>query len=154
MPRSLTPAATLTGLIPWLSGLLPFVVEHVANGATALGTIPRVHHADDPIVAGFLQDSRRKSRGCRRLGKRLATRRIMAPLWNWNIGSRCADCGVSLWEELHRAFAFGAHEYVCCECGEELGGVFDTQTETWIVPPAPDGRPAPVEHARHASRHS
>jgi hypothetical protein len=64
----------------------------------------------------------------------------MDPKWNWSIGSRCADCGQSLWEELDRAFAFGADEYVCCVCGEEHGGVFDRRTETWTVAPAADGR--------------
>jgi hypothetical protein len=62
----------------------------------------------------------------------------MSPEWNWSTGERCADCGESLWEDLHRAFVYRPRSYVCWDCGLDRGGVFDSELGQWTSAPDVD----------------
>ncbi len=63
----------------------------------------------------------------------------MTPQWDWNIGLRCTDCGQSLWEDSERAFSFAPHEYLCCDCATQRGGIYDPAHQVWTVPPSLEG---------------
>jgi hypothetical protein len=47
----------------------------------------------------------------------------------------CAGCGVELWPAVDRAFASGDSVYLCFECAEHRGGVYDEDEDRWTVAP-------------------
>jgi hypothetical protein len=65
----------------------------------------------------------------------------------WNEPTVCCDCGASIWPEVARAFACSPEAYLCFECAERRGGVFDATEERWIV--APNVADLPDERRPH-----
>ena len=66
----------------------------------------------------------------------------------WDEATTCMDCGAEIWPEVDRAFAYGPEEYLCFECSERRGGVFDIDQDRWTVAPdlcgvADERRPHP-----------
>jgi hypothetical protein len=60
----------------------------------------------------------------------------------------CLECGEAIWPEKDRAFAASPESYLCFECAERRGGVYDAQQDRWTTPPdvtdlADERRPHP-----------
>jgi hypothetical protein len=53
----------------------------------------------------------------------------------------CCACGASLWPDVDRGFACSPDAYLCFQCAEERGGVYDAQEDRWVVPPDVSGLP-------------
>jgi hypothetical protein len=53
----------------------------------------------------------------------------------WEEPEVCADCGAEIWPVDARAFAVGPDVYLCFECAERRGGVYDADKDRWTVPP-------------------
>ena len=66
----------------------------------------------------------------------------------WAEASTCLNCGVELWPDVDRAFASGPGAYLCFECAERRGGVFDADEDSWTV--APDVSGLVDERRQHA----
>lgn len=65
-----------------------------------------------------------------------------------NEASACVDCGEELWPDVGRAFACGPDTYLCFECAERRGGVYEADEDRWTVPP--DVSELPDERRPHA----
>lgn len=57
----------------------------------------------------------------------------------WAEASTCDDCGAELWPDVDRAFASGPDTYLCFECAERRGGVYDADEDRWTVAPDVSG---------------
>ncbi len=66
----------------------------------------------------------------------------------WDELSVCSSCGAELWPEADRAFTYGPGAYLCFECAERRGGVFDAEEDRWTS--APDVSGLPDERRPHA----
>jgi hypothetical protein len=55
--------------------------------------------------------------------------------------SMCIDCGATIWMDGDRSFASGPDVYLCFECAERRGGVYDEAEDRWAVPPDVSGLP-------------
>jgi hypothetical protein len=53
----------------------------------------------------------------------------------------CGDCGATIWADSDRSFMSGPDTYVCFECAERRGGVYDEDEDHWTVPPDVSGLP-------------
>jgi hypothetical protein len=53
----------------------------------------------------------------------------------------CIGCGAELWPDVDRAFACDDDSFLCFECAERRGGVYDADEERWSVPPDVIGLP-------------
>jgi hypothetical protein len=51
----------------------------------------------------------------------------------------CLQCGAELWPEVDRAFPVGPDAYLCFECAERRGGVYDADEDRWVVAPTVAG---------------
>jgi hypothetical protein len=60
---------------------------------------------------------------------------------NWDEAVDCVDCGAVLWPDVDRTFACSADTYLCFECAERRGGVYDEEADGWSVPPDMSGLP-------------
>jgi hypothetical protein len=70
------------------------------------------------------------------------TERAFAGVMNeseWTEVTVCAVCRAQLSPDVDRAFACGPDTYLCFECAEARGGVFDANEDRWIVAPATSG---------------
>ncbi len=54
---------------------------------------------------------------------------------DWDELTRCIECGAELWPEVDRAFACAPEAYLCFECAERRGGVYDADEDRWTTPP-------------------
>ncbi len=59
----------------------------------------------------------------------------------WEETSSCIDCGAELWPDRDRAFPSGPETYLCFDCAERRGGVYDADEDRWTVPPDATGLP-------------
>lgn len=59
----------------------------------------------------------------------------------WEEAVTCADCGAELWPNVDRAFAYGPDTYLCFECAERRGGVYEADEDRWSVAPDISGLP-------------
>jgi hypothetical protein len=59
----------------------------------------------------------------------------------WIDASVCVDCGAQLWPDVEPTFATGPNTYLCFECAERRGGVYDADEDRWTVPPDASGLP-------------
>jgi hypothetical protein len=53
--------------------------------------------------------------------------------------SDCVECGAELRPEVDRAFACSPDTYLCFECAERRGGVYDADEDRWTVAPDVSG---------------
>jgi hypothetical protein len=51
----------------------------------------------------------------------------------------CIDCGRAIWADRDRSFASGPNSYLCFECAERRGGVYDEAEDRWTVAPDMSG---------------
>lgn len=51
----------------------------------------------------------------------------------------CIGCGAELWPDVDRAFATGPDTFLCFECAEQRGGVYDADEDSWTRPPDVSG---------------
>ncbi len=58
---------------------------------------------------------------------------------DWADALTCSDCGAELWPDVDRAFASGPNIYLCFECAERRGGVYDSDEDRWTVAPDVSG---------------
>ena len=54
---------------------------------------------------------------------------------DWNDAVTCVDCGAELLPDVDRAFACAPDTYLCFECAERRGGVFDADEDRWTTAP-------------------
>lgn len=59
----------------------------------------------------------------------------------WDDASACIDCGAELWPDVDRAFLCSSEIYLCFECAERRGGVYEADEDRWVVPPDVAGLP-------------
>lgn len=57
----------------------------------------------------------------------------------WTEASACIECGAELWPDVDRVFATGPDTYLCFECAERRGGVYDADEDRWTVAPDVSG---------------
>ncbi len=60
----------------------------------------------------------------------------------------CAACGADLWPDVDRAFPASPDTFLCFECAERRGGVYDADEDRWVV--APDVMGVSDERRPHA----
>ena len=53
----------------------------------------------------------------------------------------CAGCGAEIAPEIDRAYAYGPDSYLCFECAERRGGIYDAQEDRWTAAPDVSGLP-------------
>jgi hypothetical protein len=61
--------------------------------------------------------------------------------------SFCIGCGAEMWPALDRAFACGPDAFLCFECAERRGGVYEADEDRWTE--APDVADLPDERRPH-----
>src|SRR5688500_2586930 len=59
----------------------------------------------------------------------------------WLELTNCLDCGEPIVPERDRAFAVSEEGFLCFECAERRGGVYDADTERWTAAPDVTGEP-------------
>lgn len=59
----------------------------------------------------------------------------------------CIDCGATIWADGDRSFVSGPDTYLCFECAERRGGVYDEDEDRWTV--SPDVSDLPDERRPH-----
>ncbi len=47
----------------------------------------------------------------------------------------CVDCNEGLWPEIDRSFPIGEELYLCYDCSERRGGVYDAKQDRWSTAP-------------------
>ncbi len=57
----------------------------------------------------------------------------------WAETTVCFICGAELSPEVDRAFACSPEIYLCFECAEARGGVYDAGEDRWVVAPDTSG---------------
>jgi len=54
---------------------------------------------------------------------------------DWSEPTPCCDCGAPIFPDVDRTFACGPDAYLCFECAERRGGVYDAEEDRWTVAP-------------------
>ncbi len=57
----------------------------------------------------------------------------------WTEMTTCLGCGAQVSPEADRAFACSPDTYLCFECAEARGGVYDADEDRWVVAPDTSG---------------
>jgi len=57
----------------------------------------------------------------------------------WPEVTTCLGCGAEVSPAIDRAFACSPDGYLCFECAEARGGVYDTDEDRWVVAPDASG---------------
>jgi len=57
----------------------------------------------------------------------------------WKGVTTCIACGAEVSPEVDRAFACSSDNYLCFECAEARGGVYDADEDRWIAAPDTSG---------------
>jgi hypothetical protein len=60
---------------------------------------------------------------------------------DWEDATTCIECGAVMWPDVDRPFATGPDTYLCFECAERRGGVYEPDEDRWIVAPDVSGLP-------------
>jgi hypothetical protein len=55
--------------------------------------------------------------------------------------TRCIDCGETIQGAADQSFVSGPETYLCFECAERRGGVYDAAEDRWTIPPDVSGLP-------------
>lgn len=47
----------------------------------------------------------------------------------------CSDCGEPIWGDAERVYTLGEAFALCWDCANRRGGLYDEDTERWIIAP-------------------